>query len=116
MTDRVTGRCAHSHLYLSFLITDGAGQARVEGTFPVREGIVQTLLTHGVVIVFAVREHTLACRANRTRLALARHRVEEVVVVADADGVVGVGAGRVHSHQAGTLGAGPALLRVTVVL
>lgn len=71
MTDRVTGWCAHRQLYLSFLITDGAGQAGVEGAFPVGEGIVQTLLTHRVVIVLAVREHALACRAHRTRLALA---------------------------------------------
>ncbi len=98
MTDRVTGWCAVSQLYLSFLVTDGAGQAGVEGALPVRERIIYALLTHGVVIVFAVQKHTLAFRAHRARLALPRYRVEEIVVVANADGIIGVGAGRVHPH------------------
>lgn len=116
MTDRVSVRCAHSQLYLTLLITDGAGQAGVEGAFPVRESIVHALLTHRVVTVFTVCKHALTHRAHRTRLALAGYRVEEEVVVADADGVVGVSAGRLHPHQADTLSAGLALLRETVVL
>lgn len=116
MADRVTGRRAHSLLRLRVLVTDGAGQAGVEGALPVGEGIVHTLLTHRVVFVFAVREHALARRTHRAQLALSGPRVQEVVVVADADGVVGVGAGRLHPHEAGALGAGPALLRVTVDL
>lgn len=116
MADRVTDRRAHGQLYLRLLVTDGAGQAGVQGALPVGVGIVHTLLTHGVVVVLAVREHALARRAHGARLALARYRVEEVVVVADADGVVGVGAGRLHPHQAGALCAGLALLRHTVVL
>lgn len=71
MAHRVTGWCALSQLFLRVLITDGAGQAGVEGAFPVREGIVHTLLTQRVVVVFAVLEHTLACRAHRTWLAAA---------------------------------------------
>lgn len=116
MTDRVVGRRAQSQLCLSFFITDGAGKAGFEGAFPVREGIVQTLLTHRVVIVVAVRIHPLSYRANCTGLAVARYCVEEEVVVADAGGVVGVGAGRLQPHQASTLCAWPALLCVTVVL
>lgn len=116
MTDRVLGWCALSQLYFNVIITDGAGQAGVKGAFPIRVGIIHALFTHRVVIVFAVRVHTLAFRADRTWLAVAGPRIEEIIVVADADGVVGVGAGRVHPHQASTLSAGPALLCVTVVL
>lgn len=116
MTDRVTFWCAHSQLYLTVLVTDGAGQAGVEGALPVRVGIVHALLAHRVVFVFAVREHALARRAHRTRHALTGYPVEEKIVVADADGVVGVGAWRLHPHQAEALCACPALLCVTVVL
>lgn len=116
MTDRVADWCAHGQLCLSVFFTDGAGQAGVKGALPVRVGIVHALLAHRVAIVFAVLVHALADWAHRTRHTLARCRVKEIVVVADADGVVGVGAGRLHPHEAGTLSAGPALLRVTVVL
>lgn len=116
MTDRVADWCAHGQLFLGFFITDGAGQAGVKGAFPVRESLVQTLLAHRVVIVLAVFVHALADRAHRARHTPARYRVKEIVVVADADGVVGVGAGRLHPHEAGALGAGPALLGVAVVL
>lgn len=116
VTDRVTGWRAFSQLCLGFLVTDGAGQAGVEVAVLLRESIVHTFLTHGIVVVFAVTEHTLSRRANRARLALPRHQAEEVVVVADADGVVGVGAGCLHPHQARALSAGPTLLRVAVVL
>lgn len=116
MTDRVTGRDARSQLCLRAFLTDGAGQAGVKGAFPIREGIVHTLLTHRVVIMFAVRIHALTYGAHRTRLAAAAYHVEEEVVVADTDGVVGVSAGRLHPHQTCTLSARPAHLCVTVVL
>lgn len=66
------------------------------------------------MVVLAVRVDALAGRAHGARLALLRQGVEEEVVVADADGVVEVGAGRLHPHEAGALGAGPALVRVAV--
>lgn len=116
MADRVAERRAHGQLYLRLLVTDGAGQAGVQGALPVRVRIVHALLAHGVVVVSAVREHALALRAHGAQLALARDGVEEVVVVADADGVVGVGAGLLHPHEAGALGAGLALLGHAVVL
>lgn len=116
VTDGVTSRCAHSQLGLRFFITDGAGQAGVKGAVPVGVSIVQTLLTHRVVIVLTVSVHALACRAHGAWHTPARYRVEEIVVGADADGVVGVRARRLHPHQAQALGAGPALLCVTVVL
>lgn len=93
VTDRVAVRRALDQLYLGFLVADGAGQARLEGALAVRVGIVHTLLTHGVVLVFTVRVHTLPHRANRAGLAATGNGVEEVVVVAITDGVVGVGAG-----------------------
>ncbi|TNN50526.1 hypothetical protein EYF80_039275 [Liparis tanakae] len=95
---------------------DGAGQAGVQGAVAVGVGVVHALLAHRVVVVFAVGEHALARRAHGARLAAVLQLVEEEVVVADAVGVVGVGAGRLHAHQAGALGAGPALLRHAVVL
>lgn len=116
MADRVRDRRALSLLYLSFLITDGAGQAGVEEALLVRVGVVQTLLTHSVMVVFAVCVHTLPHWAHRARLALARYDVKEIVVVTDADGVIQVSAGRLHPHQADALSAGSALLCVTVVL
>jgi len=116
VADRVDVGRALPQLYLTVLVTEGAGQAGVEGAVPVGVGVVHALLAHRVVLVFAVRVHAPARRAHRTRLALALHLVEEEVVVADAVGVVGVGAGRLHPHQAGALGAGPALLCDAVVL
>lgn len=116
MTDGVRGGRALRQLGLGVLVADGAGQAGVQRALPVRVGVVQTLLAQRVAVVLAVREHALAHRAHRARLAAPRHRVQEVVVVADADGVVGVGAGRLHAHQAGAERARPALLRVAVVL
>lgn len=71
VADRVTGRRALSNQRLDVVFTDGAGQAGVEGALSVRVGIVLTLLTHRVVIVFAVRVHALTCRAHRTWRALA---------------------------------------------
>lgn len=115
MTDGVRGGRALRQLGLRVLVADGAGQAGVQRAVPVRVGVVHALLAQRVVAVPAVREHALAHRAHRARLAAARHRVEEVVVVADADGVVGVGAGGLHPHQAGAQRARPALLRVAVV-
>ena len=115
MTDRVPGGRALSQLCLRFLIADGAGQAGFQGALPVGEGVVDALLAHRVVVVLAVTVHASPQRAHRTRLAAPRDGVEEVVVVADADGVVGVGAGRLQPHQAGALRARAALLCVAVV-
>lgn len=115
MTDRVAGRRAHSQLYLSFLITDGAGQAGFEGAFPVRVDIVHALLTNRVMIVFTVSQHALSYRAQCTGLAAARHFVEEVVVVADTDGIIGVSAGSLQPHQSSTLSARSTLLCVTII-
>lgn len=116
MADGVADGRAHSQLYLNALIADGARQARVQGALPVGVGVVQTLLTQRVVVVLAVRQHALARRAHRTGLAAARQLAEEEAVVADTDGVVGVGARRLHPHQASALGAGLTYLRVAVVL
>lgn len=116
MADRVTGRRAHSYLYLSVLVTDGAGQAGFNGAFPVRKGLIHTLLTHRVMVMIAVRVHALSHRTHCAGLAAAGHHIEEVVIVTDALGIVGVSAGRRHAHQAGALSARLALLCVTVVL
>lgn len=116
VTDGVRGGRALGQLGLGLLVADGAGQAGVQGALPVRVGVVQTLLAHRVAVVLAVQIHASARRAHRARLAPTRYGVQEVVVVADADGVVGVGAGRLHPHQAGAERAGRALLRVAVVL
>lgn len=116
MTDRVAGRRAQSQLYLSFLVTDGAGQAGFEGAFPVRVCIVHALLANRVMIVFTVRQHALSYRAQCTGLAATRHSAEEVVVVADTDGIIGVSAGSLQPHQASTLSARSALLCVTIIL
>lgn len=115
VTDGVRGGRARGQLGLGVLVADGAGQAGVQPALPVGVGVVQTLLAHRVVVVLAVRVHALAHGAHGARLAVAQHRVEEEVVVADADGIVGVGAGRLHPHQAGAERARPALLRVAVV-
>lgn len=115
VTDGVRGGRALGQLGLGLLVADGAGQAGVQGALPVRVGVVHTLLAHRVPVVPAVHIHATARRAHRARLAPARYGVQEVVVVADADGVVGVGAGRLHPHQAGAEGAGGAPLRVAVV-
>lgn len=116
MADGVADRRALLQLYLGVLVADAAGQAGVQGAVAVGEGLVHTRLAHGVVVVVAVGEHALARRADGARRAAARHVVEEEVVVAHADGVVGVGARRLHAHQAGALGAGQALLGDAVVL
>lgn len=116
MADGVVGRRAHAQLHLRFLVADGAREAGLQGALPVGEGVVHALLAHRVVVVVAVRVHALPRRAHGARLAAAGDPVEEVVVVAGADGVVGVGAGRLQPHQAGALCARLALLRVTVVL
>lgn len=116
MADGVRGGRALRQLGLGVLVADGAGQAGVQRAVPVRVGVVQTLLAQRVALILAVREHALAHRAHRARLAAPQHGLEEVVVVADADGIVGVGAGRLHPHQAGAERARPALLRVAVVL
>lgn len=116
MTDRVTGRRAHIQLYLSVLVTDGAGQAGFEVAFPVRVGIVHTLLTHCVMIVLTVSQYALSHRAQCAGLATAQHRAEEVVVVADTDGIIGVSAGSLQPHQAGALSARSALLCEAIVL
>lgn len=116
MTDRVAVWRALCQLYFADLVTDGAGQAGVEGTLPIGVGILHARLAHRVVIVRAVHEHSLAGRAHRAGRAGGRHLVEEEAVVADANGVVGVGAGRLHPHQAGTLSAGTAFLCEAVVL
>lgn len=116
MTDRVADGRALLQLCLCLLVTDGAGQTGVQGAVPLREGIVHTLFTHRVVVVGAVLVHTLSHRADRARLALPRDLTQEEVVVANADGVVGVSAGRLHAHHPETLGTRHALLRVAVVL
>lgn len=115
-TDRVTDRGASCVLYLCLFFTDGAGQAGVKRTFPIRVGRVHTLLTHCVVIMVAVYVHALTHGAHSARLTGTGYCTEEVVVVADADGIVGVGAGRLHPHQTCTHSTRLALLRVTVVL
>lgn len=116
MTEGVRGGRALRQLGLGVLVADGAGQAGVQRALPVRVGVVHTLLAQRVALVLAVQEHALARRAHRARFAAPRHRLEEVVVVADADGIVGVGAGRLHPHQAGAERARPARLRVAVDL
>lgn len=116
VTDRVAVGRALSQLYLRFLVTDGAGQAGFEVTVPVGECIVEALFADRVVIVFTVSQHALSDRAQCTGLAAAGDFVEEVVVVADADGIVGVGAGSLQPHQAGALSARSALLCVTIIL
>lgn len=115
VTNRVAGRGADGLLCL-FFVTNGARQAGIQGAFPVRVGIVHALLTQSVMIVFAVRKHSLADGAHGAGLTVAGYLVEVEVVLADADGVVGVRARRHHPHQACALGARPALLRVAVVL
>lgn len=115
VADSVTGWRAISLLCFVF-ITDGAGQAGFEGVFLVREGFVDTFLTHRVVIVITVGVHALSQRAYRTLLTMASYSVEEIVIVTNAFGIVGVGAWRLHPHQPGALSACLALLCMTVVL
>lgn len=116
MADGVGDGRALLQLCLRVLVADGAGQAGVQRAVPVRVGVVHTLLARRVPVVLAVREDALARGAHGARLAAARHRVQEVVVVAHAHGVVGVGARRLHPHQARAQRARMALLRVAVVL
>lgn len=116
MTDGVLRGRARAQLQLRVFVADGAGQAGLERAVRVREGVVQTRLAHGVVIEGAVRVHALPRGTHRARLAAAGDDVEEEAVVADAHGVVGVGARRLEPHQARALCARPALLRVAVVL
>lgn len=116
MADGVADRRALLQLRLGVLVADAAGQAGVQGAVAVGEGLVYARLACGVVVVVAVGEHALARRADGARRAAARHLVEEEVVVAHTDGVVGVGARRLHAHQASAQGAGQALLGDAVVL
>lgn len=114
MAHGVAERRALLQLRLGVLVADGAGQAGVQRALLVGEGLVQALLAHRVVVVLAVGEHALAGGADGARRAAARRVVEEEVVVADAHGVVGVGARSLHAHQAGALGAGLAALAQAV--
>lgn len=116
MTDRVTCGRALSQLRLRVLITDGTRQTGFEGALSVREGIVHALFAHRVVFMVTVAEHALSYWTDCAVLAAACVVIEEVVVVADAHGIVGVRAGRLQPHQAGTLLARLTLLCVTVVL
>lgn len=116
MAHGVAERRALHQLRLGVLVADGAGQAGVQRAVPVGVGLVQTLLARRVVFVLAVGEHALAGGADGARRAAARRQVEEEVVVADAHGVVGVGARRLHAHQAGAQRAGLAALAQAVLL
>lgn len=116
MTDRVTTGRTLGQLSLCILVADSAREAGVQGALPLRVGVVQTLLTYCVMVMGAVRIHALSHRAHGAQLTLLSDLAEEKVVVTDADGIVGVGAGRLHAHHACALSTGLALLCVTVVL
>ena len=105
LANGVTDGVAGLDLQLVVLVADGAGQAGLPRTLLVRVRISGALLAHGVAVVFTAVQHALALRALGAALTLAGQLVEVVAVVANTDGIVGVGAGRLHAEEAHAAGA-----------
>lgn len=115
LANGVTDRSAALQLHIR-LLAHCAGQTRVERGFLVREGVIYALLAHRVTVVVTTHQHPLTNGTHRACLAAAHDAVEKEAVVTDADGVVGVGAGRQHPHEFGAGGTHLTFLRVAEVL
>lgn len=115
LADGVTDRSAALQLHIR-LLAHCAGQTRVERGFLVWERVINALLAHRVAVEVTAQQHPLTHRTHRAGLAAACDAAEKEAVVTDADGVVGVGAGRQHAHEIGTGCTRLTFLRVAEVL
>lgn len=87
--------------HLISLITSCAGDAGVPETILVRESVVVVArLTHRVVVRLAAVQHAMAFGTFGAGFTPVRDFAMVVAIVACANGVVGVGAGRAHAEQA----------------
>lgn len=112
-TNSIRHRGARTQYFL--LITGAAGDARLPGVFLVRVRVLVALFAHRVVIKVAAVQHALAFGTFGAGLTPLCHCVHIVFVVANAGGVVGVGAWRFHAKQASAYCAGLTFLCVTKV-
>lgn len=98
MTDGITeGSAGLQH---PLFITGGAGDAGIPRTFLVGVGVPCALLTHCVMVSLTAEQHALALRTFSTRFTALREVVQVVAVVAHTRGIIGVGAGSLHTAQA----------------
>lgn len=87
--------------HLVSLVTSCAGDAGIPETVLVRESVVVARLTHRVLVRPAAVQHAPAFGTLGAGFTTLRDFVVVVAIVACANGVVGVGAGRAHAEQAG---------------